>query len=77
MPLTGKKILIIVKNMYNEFEFFCPYDHLKEAGADVIVHCRTKKPTSMRSSGMRFAFSRICLDLVKEKFFLIFIVLFV
>ena len=37
MELTGKKIVILVENMYNEFEFWYPYYRLKEAGAEVII----------------------------------------
>jgi protease I len=37
MELKGKKILILVETLYNEFEFWYPYYRLKEAGADVTV----------------------------------------
>jgi len=37
MELKGKKVIILVEQMYNEFEFWYPYYRLKEAGADVVV----------------------------------------
>jgi protease I len=37
MELEGKKIIILVEQMYNEFEFWYPYYRLKEAGAEVVV----------------------------------------
>jgi len=37
MELKGKKVVILVEEMYNEYEFWYPYYRLKEAGADVTV----------------------------------------
>jgi protease I len=37
MELQGKKVAILVEDMYNEFEFWYPYYRLKEAGAEVAV----------------------------------------
>jgi protease I len=37
MSLEGKKVIILVEEMYNEFEFWYPYYRLKEAGTDVVV----------------------------------------
>jgi protease I len=37
MELQGKKVAILVEDMYNEFEFWYPYYRLKEAGAQVVV----------------------------------------
>ncbi len=36
MELRGKRIIILVENMYNELEFWYPYYRLKEAGAEVV-----------------------------------------
>ena len=33
MELKGKKVIILIENMYNEFEYWYPYYRLKEAGA--------------------------------------------
>lgn len=37
MKLSGKKIAILVEDLFNVFEFWYPYYRLKEAGAEVIV----------------------------------------
>ncbi|MFH1349838.1 MAG: type 1 glutamine amidotransferase domain-containing protein [Pseudomonadota bacterium] len=37
MELKGKKVMVLVEEMYNEFEFWYPYYRLKEAGAEVVV----------------------------------------
>jgi protease I len=37
MPLTDKKIVILVETLYNDLEFWYPYYRLKEEGAVVCV----------------------------------------
>jgi protease I len=37
VELKGKRVIILVEQMYNEFEFWYPYYRLKEAGAEVVV----------------------------------------
>jgi protease I len=37
MNLEGKKVLLMVEEMFNLFEFWYPYYRLKEAGAEVVV----------------------------------------
>lgn len=37
MPLKGKKVVILIEEMFNAFEFWYPYYRLKEAGAEVTV----------------------------------------
>lgn len=37
MELEGKKVIILVEEMFNVFEFWYPYYRLKEAGAEVVV----------------------------------------
>ena len=37
MELSGKRIAILVEDLYNEFEFWYPYYRMKEAGAKVTV----------------------------------------
>jgi protease I len=37
MPLTDKRIMILVEQMFNDQEFWYPYYRLKEAGAEVVV----------------------------------------
>ena len=37
MELKGKKVLILVEQMFNDQEFWYPYYRLKEAGGEVTV----------------------------------------
>ncbi len=37
MELDGKKMIILVEEMFNDHEFWYPYYRLKEAGAEVTV----------------------------------------
>ena len=37
MELEGKKVLVLIADMFNELEFWYPYFRLKEAGAEVTV----------------------------------------
>ena len=37
MLLKGKKVIILVEEMFNVFEFWYPYYRLKEEGAEVMV----------------------------------------
>ncbi len=37
MELSGKKIILLIEQMFNDLEFWYPYFRLKEAGAEVIV----------------------------------------
>lgn len=37
MELAGKKVVILIEDMYNDFEFWYPYYRLKEAGASVVT----------------------------------------
>jgi len=37
MELEGKRIIILVEQMYNDLEFWYPYYRLKEAGAEVVA----------------------------------------
>lgn len=37
MELKGKKVMILVEEIFNDQEFWYPYYRLKEAGADVVV----------------------------------------
>ncbi|MDY6837133.1 MAG: type 1 glutamine amidotransferase domain-containing protein [Thermodesulfobacteriota bacterium] len=37
MELNGKKVVILVEELFNDLEFWYPYFRLKEAGAEVIV----------------------------------------
>lgn len=37
MELKGKKVLILIEQIFNDLEFWYPYYRLKEAGAEVVV----------------------------------------
>ncbi len=37
MEHSGKRVMLFVEEMYNEFEFWYPYYRLKEAGVEVVV----------------------------------------
>ena len=37
MLLKGKKVIILIEEMFNVFEFWYPYYRLKEEGAEVTV----------------------------------------
>jgi protease I len=37
MELSGKKVIILVEQIFNDQEFWYPYYRLKEAGAEVVV----------------------------------------
>jgi len=37
MELIGKRMALLIEDMYNEFEFWYPYYRMKEAGAQVTV----------------------------------------
>lgn len=37
MELTGKKVVILLEQMFNDQEFWYPFYRLKEAGAQVVV----------------------------------------
>ena len=37
MELKGKKVLILIEQIFNDLEFWYPYYRLKEAGVEVVV----------------------------------------
>jgi protease I len=55
MQLKGKKVLILVETLYNEFEFWYPYYRLKEAGAQVTVVGSGSAETYQSKAGLPVA----------------------
>ncbi len=45
MELNGKRIAILIEDMFNVFEFWYPYYRLQEAGAEVVVIGSGRKST--------------------------------
>lgn len=37
MELTGKRVIVLIEQIFNDLEFWYPYYRLKEAGAEVVV----------------------------------------
>ena len=50
MELSGKRIAILIEDVYNEFEFWYPYYRMKEAGAQVTVVGTGRRNTTARSA---------------------------
>ncbi len=53
MELKGKRVIILVEEMYNEYEYWYPYYRLKEAGADVTVVGSGSSETYKSKSGLQ------------------------
>ncbi len=53
MELKGKRVIILVEEMYNEFEYWYPYYRLKEAGAEVTVVGSGSSETYKAKSGLQ------------------------
>lgn len=51
MELSGRKIIILIEEMFNDLEFWYPYFRLKEAGAEVLVVGSGSKDTYTGKSG--------------------------
>lgn len=37
MELTGKRVIVLIEQIFNDLEFWYPYYRLKEAGVEVVV----------------------------------------
>ncbi len=52
MTLQGKRVVVLVDDLYNEFEFWIPYYRLLEAGAEVLVAGPAKGGTYHGKNGL-------------------------
>jgi protease I len=52
MEKQGKRVIILVEEMYNEFEFWYPFYRLKEAGVEVVVVGSGSSDTYNSKSGL-------------------------
>ena len=62
MELEGKRIAILVEEIYNDLEFWYPYYRLKEAGAEVIVVGSGRSQTYTGKAGIQ-----VTVDTVADK----------
>jgi protease I len=53
MELKGKRIIVLIEEIYNDLEFWYPYYRLKEAGADVVVVGSGSAETYTGKSGIK------------------------
>ena len=52
MEKKGKRVIILVEEMYNEFEFWYPFYRLKEAGVEDVVVGSGSSDTYKSKSGL-------------------------
>ena len=52
MEKQGKSVIILVEEMYNEFEFWYPLYRLREAGAEVVIVGSGSSDTYKSKSGL-------------------------
>jgi len=52
MELSGKSVIILAEEMYNEYELWYPYYRLKEAGAEVTLVGSGSSETYKAKSGL-------------------------
>ena len=52
MEKQGKRVIILVEEMYNEFEYWYPFYRLKEAGVEVVVVGSGSSDTYKSKSGL-------------------------
>ena len=53
MELDGKRVIILVEDMFNDQEFWYPYYRLKEAGAEVVIVGSGSAPEYTGKAGTR------------------------
>ncbi len=68
MKLEGKKVIILVEQMFNDQEFWYPYYRLKEAGADVTVVGTGTAPEYTGKSGTRASVDKTVSEISAAEF---------
>ena len=68
MELAGKKIAILIADMFNDYEFVVPYYRLLEAGAQVTVVADSAPATFQGKDGLSATSDAAAKDVAAEDF---------
>lgn len=68
MELSGKRAIVLVENLYNDYEFIYPYYRLLEAGAQVVVAAPRAGQTYTGKSGTTAKSTAAAADLNPDDF---------
>jgi protease I len=68
MELKGKKVIILLEQLFNDNEFWYPYYRLKEAGAQVVVVGTGTAPEYTGKSGTKATVDMTSRDILASQF---------
>ena len=68
MELNGKKIALLIEDMYNEYEVIYPYYRLQEAGAEVVVVGSGAKEVHQSKMGLTVSVDAVAYDVGPDDF---------